>query len=126
MLTQIKNAQAVNAERISVPFSTMKFQISKILKQKNFIADVDEKKRKLRKAEISFLDIRLKYDDHIGAIHGIKLISKPSRRIYAKKDQLKPVKSGYGIAVVSTHEGLMVGEDAKKAGLGGEVLFEIW
>ncbi len=126
MLVQIKNAQAVSAERVSIPFSAMKFEISKILKEKKFISDVEKKKRKLRKAEVNFLDIMLKYEDGVGAINGIKLISKPSRRMYAKKGELKPVKSGYGISVISTSKGLMTGEDSKKAGLGGELIFEIW
>lgn len=126
MLVQIKNAQAVSAERVSIPFSAIKFEISKILKEKKFISDVEKKKRKLHKAEVNFLDIKLKYEDGIGVINGIKLISKPSRRMYAKKGELKLVKSGYGISVISTSKGLMTGEDSKKAGLGGELIFEIW
>ncbi len=126
MLIQIKNAQAVSAESVSIPFSNMKYEIAQILKNKNFVGDIEKKKKKLKKAEVNFLDIKLKYDDSVGAISGIKLISKPSRRMYIKKDDIKPVKSGYGISVLSTSKGLMTGENAKKTGLGGELIFEIW
>lgn len=126
MLSQLKNAQTAGADRISVPFSRIKFEIAQILKEKDYIADVEKKKRKLGEIEANYLDIKMKPNDGAGAINGIRLVSKPSRRIYAKKPDLKPVKSGYGIAVISTSKGLMTGENAKKAGLGGEVIFEIW
>ena len=70
--------------------------------------------------------IGLKYENGAGAINDIKMISKPSRRMYVGKGELKPIKSGYGIAVISTSKGIMAGDDAKKAGIGGEILFEIW
>ncbi|MBI2063850.1 MAG: 30S ribosomal protein S8 [Candidatus Yanofskybacteria bacterium] len=126
MLTQIKNAQARGKSEIVLPFSIIKFEIAGILKNKGFITEVDKRKRKTKKSEFDMLAIELKYSDGAGAIEGIKLISKPSRRMYAGKKDLKPVKSGYGISVVSTSKGIMAGEDARKAGLGGEVLFEMW
>ena len=68
----------------------------------------------------------LKYENGVGAIGGIKMISKPSRRVYVGKDDLKPIRNGYGISVISTSKGLMTGDDAKKAGIGGEIICEVW
>jgi small subunit ribosomal protein S8 len=126
MLIQIKNAQSAGLETIDVPFSAMKFKIAEILKKKGFIEEVENKKKKAHKAEVSFLDLKLKYTDGKGAINGIKLVSKPSRRIYAGKSDLKSVKSGFGISVISTPKGIMTGDEARKAGVGGEIIFEIW
>ena len=126
MLTQIKNAQARGHAETVLPFSKIKFEIAQILKNKNFISEVEKKKKKTKKSEVGLLAIGLKYDNGTGAINGIKLISKPSRKVYAGKEKLKPVKSGYGISVVSTSKGIMAGDDARKAGVGGEVLFEVW
>jgi small subunit ribosomal protein S8 len=126
MLVQIKNAQARNIEEIVLPFSKMKFDIATILKEKGFIGEVEKRKKKMKKAELNFIAIQLKYVDGVGAISEIKLVSKPSRRVYAAKDDLKPIMNGYGISVVSTSKGLMTGSDARKAGIGGEVIFEVW
>ena len=82
--------------------------------------------KKTKKSEVSILGVELKYENGVGAIGGIKMISKPSRRIYAGKDGLKPVKNGYGISVISTSKGLMTGDEAKKAGIGGEIICEVW
>ena len=70
--------------------------------------------------------IALKYDEHGSAINGVKLISRPSRRMYIKTHQIKLVRSGYGIAVISTPKGVMSSKEARKQKLGGEILFEIW
>ncbi len=126
MLVQLKNAQAVSLGSAVVPFSRMKFEVAKILKERGFIEEVEEKKKKMRKVGAPCLSLKLKYEGGVGAINGIKLVSKPSRRVYAGKGDLKPVKTGYGISVVSTSKGIMTGDEARKAGLGGEVLFEIW
>jgi small subunit ribosomal protein S8 len=126
MLVQIKNAQARSIEEIILPFSKMKFDIAMILKEKGFIGEVEKRKKKMKKAELNFIAIQLKYVDGVGAISEIKLVSKPSRRMYAAKNDLKPIMNGYGISVVSTSKGLMTGSDARKAGIGGEVIFEVW
>lgn len=126
MLIQLKNAQARGYTEIVLPFSKIKFEIAQILKNKNFISMVEKKKKKAKTSEQDIIEIGLKYDNGGGAINEIKMISKPSRRIYSGKQGIKQVKNGYGISVISTSKGIMSGEDAKKAGLGGEVLFEIW
>lgn len=126
MLVQLKNAQVRGYAEIVLPFSKIKFDIAKILKDKNFVSDVEKRKKKTKKSEFEVLALSLKYENGAGRIDGVKMISKPSRRMYAGKQDLKPVKNGYGISVISTPKGIMSGDDAKKAGVGGEVLFEIW
>jgi len=126
MLTRIKNAQAVGHERVSIPFSNVKLQIATILKEAGYVGDLERRKRTAKRAEVEYLDLALKYDDGVGAISGIRIISRPSRHIYIKSDQIKPVRSGFGSAVVSTSKGIMTSQSARKAGLGGEVMFEIW
>jgi small subunit ribosomal protein S8 len=126
MLTQLKNAQAVGKEQVSVPFSKMKFRIAQVLQENNFIKDIERKKKKGRKSEIDYLQISIKYDDGHPAISGFKLISKPSRHMYIGTNDIKLVRSGYGIAVISTSKGIMSSKEAKKQNLGGEILFEVW
>ena len=126
MLIQLKNAQAARHERVLIPFSKIKFEIAKVLKDKNFIQNVEIKKKKSKKSEYSYLDLRLKYNDGQGAINGIKFLSKPSRRLYFKNEDIKSVKSGYGIMVISTPKGIMSGDEAKKQNVGGEAIAEIW
>jgi small subunit ribosomal protein S8 len=126
MLTQIKNAQARGKQEVILHFSKMLFAVAQILKRAGFLEEVNKIKKKKDSSELEFISVRLKYENGIGAIRGIKLISKPSRRIYIGKKDLKPVKEGYGISVISTPRGLMTGDEAKKAGVGGEILFEVW
>ena len=126
MLTQIKNAQSRGKEGVVLPFSKMTFGIAEILKNKGFIGGVEKKTRKMNKSEVSILGVELKYENGVGAIGGIKMISKPSRRVYVGKDDLKPIKNGYGISIISTSRGLMTGDEAKKAKIGGEIICEIW
>lgn len=126
MLAQIMNAQAVNKESATLPFSKMKFDIANIMKASGYLSGVERKKKKTKKSEQELLSVTLKYDEHGPAISGVKLISRPSRRMYIKAGQIKPVRSGYGIAVISTPKGVMSSKEARKQKLGGEILFEIW
>lgn len=126
MLAIIMNAQAVNKESAVFPFSRMKFDIANVLKAGGYLAKVERKKRKGKKSEHEFISVTLKYDEHGPAIDGVKLISRPSRRMYIKASQIKPVRSGHGIAVISTPKGIMSSKEARKQKLGGEILFEIW
>lgn len=126
MITRITNAQAVHKDQVFVPFSKLKFRIAQILKDAGYITDVEKRTRKARTAELDWLDISLKYDGTLGAISGTRIISRPSRHIYAKATELKPVRSGFGTAIVSTPKGVMTSNEARKANVGGEILFEIW
>lgn len=126
MLTSIRNAQAVRKERVFVPFSKLKFRIATILATTGYLADVERRTRKTGKSEHEWLDMGLKYDNGLGAISGMRLVSTPSRRLYASVKDLKPVRSGFGFAVLSTPKGIMTSRDARKENVGGEIMFEIW
>lgn len=125
MLIRIKNAQMARKDRLLIPFSKMKWDIAKILKEANFIQDFERKKKKQKKTEQTFIDVKLDAE-HPGAISGIRIVSKPSRRFYIKKSEIHPVLGGYGISIVSTSKGVMTGAEAKKNQLGGEWLAEVW
>lgn len=122
MLNRIRNAQAVSHPTVDVPFSNLKYEIIKILEKKGFIQKIEKRGRKAKK----IMEITLKYSDGMPAISGLKRISKSGQRIYVKAKELQPVKGGYGIAIISTPEGLMTNEKARKKRLGGEEICEIW
>ena len=126
MLVQIKNAQAIGREEVVLPFSGMKLAVANVLQKEGFVGEVEKIKRKMHTAEVPFLRLTLVYKDGQAAIHGVKLVSKSSRRVYAGKNELPAVKSNLGASVISTSKGIMTGREARKAGLGGELLFEIW
>lgn len=126
MLTQLNNAQVAGHKEVTLPFSKIKLEIAKVLKEAGLLLDFDRKKTRAKKSEVEVLNLKLKYNGSTGVISGIKLISKPSRRVYVGKDKMKQVKSGFGISVVSTSRGLMTGDHARKLGIGGEAIFEIW
>lgn len=122
LLTQLKNAQAVKKENIKVPYSKMDEGVLKILTSHNYIENFEKKGQKVKR----YLDVKLKYVENNGVINGIKLISKPSRPIYVGFEKIRLVKHGYGLMVISTSKGIMGGQEARKAKMGGLALFEIW
>ncbi len=122
MLTKIKNAQAVKKENVKVNYSKINESILKILSSGGYIDGFEKKGQGIKR----ILDIKLKYENNAGAINEIKLISKPSRHIYMGYKEIKLVKRGYGLMVISTPSGIMNGKDARKMKVGGEALFEIW
>ena len=127
MLIRIKNAQMSKSEQVSLPLSKMKFEIANILKEEGFLNNVEKRKKKGKKAtEIDYLLLEVKYNDGQGALNGVKLISKPSRKIYIKSKDIKLIRSGFGISVLSTPKGMMSSKEARKENLGGELLFEVW
>ena len=119
MLTRIRNAQSAGHETVEVSLSKIKFEIAKILKREKYIDDY----KKAGKGNKKVLEISLKSP---AVIQEIKRVSRPGQRIYTKAAELKQVKSGYGISIVSTPKGLMTNKEARKVRLGGEILFEIW
>lgn len=122
MLTSIKNALAVRNPTVSLSFSNLKYEIGKILEKEGFIENVEKRGKGMKKT----LEITLKYIEKKPAISGLKRISKPGQRIYCSWKKIRPVKSGYGIAIISTSKGLMTNKEARKQKLGGEVICEIW
>ncbi|MBI2450513.1 MAG: 30S ribosomal protein S8 [Candidatus Nealsonbacteria bacterium] len=122
MLNIIMNAQRVGKPEVSVSLSNLKFNIAQILEKNKFIEKAEKKGRSDRK----FIIITLKYDNKIPSISGIKRVSRPGQKIYASFSELRSVKSGYGIAIISTSKGLMTNKEARKNKLGGEIICEIW
>ncbi len=122
LLTQIKNAQAVKKERVKTPYSAMDEKVLEILASSHFISGFEKKGRNPKK----YLESTLLYKNGSPAITEVKFVSSPSRHIYKKYSQLRTVKQGYGISVISTSKGLMTDADARKGKVGGEVLFNIW
>lgn len=122
MLNRIKNGQAVSKTEVLVPFSKLKNEIVTVLEKQNFIGEI----KKNVKGKSKVLKISLKYKDGSGAIEGLRRISKPGQRIYVSAQEIKNVRGGFGISVISTSKGLMTNSEAKKAKLGGEVLIEVW
>lgn len=122
MLNQIRNAGDVQKSEVSVSFSNLKYEVAKVLTQEGFIGEV----KKAVKGKNKIMKIVLKYDNGISAISGLKRVSKPGQRIYGKWSEIKRVRGGYGISVISTPKGLMTNKEARKQKLGGEILLEVW
>jgi small subunit ribosomal protein S8 len=123
MLTRIRNATTVRHDRTDVPASKMKLEIAKILKQEGFIRTF----KLLEEGPQGLIRIYLKYaDDGEPAIHGMRRVSRPGRRVYRAAGELPKVQSGLGVAVVSTNRGVLTDEQARSLRVGGEVLCEIW
>ena len=109
-------------QSIQAPFSNMNFKIAKVLIAQNYLKSAE----KLKVEKKDYLDINLLYKKGQPAINEIKFISKPSRRMYRHFQDLKPVRQGFGMAVISTSKGLMTNREARKNKIGGEYLFEIY
>jgi small subunit ribosomal protein S8 len=123
LLTKIKNAQAVKKESVKLPYSNMDFAVAELLVTHKFLDGAFKKGRLPKRV----LDAKLKYDKNgQGAIQGVKILSRPSRRLYIGYKDIRPVRQGYGLLVLSTSKGVMDGKSAKKQKLGGQLLFEVW
>lgn len=129
MLTRIRNAQAAGLRVVRVPLSKVKLSVAKILKEEGFVDAVEIVKTEKK---FDFMEISLRYDFDknsnlkVPVISGIKRISKEGQRIYIKKNEIRKVKNGLGISIVSTSKGVVSGEKARKDGLGGELICEVW
>ena len=123
MLTRIRNANQLKYKEVLVPTSKLKVEIANILKNEGYINGY-----KIEKTENgSMMVLELKYGaKKERVITGLKRISKPGLRVYAKKEEIPTVLNGLGIAIISTSKGLMVDREARKQNLGGEVLAYIW
>lgn len=123
LLIQIKNAGYAKRPSVTIPFSKMKFAIAELLKDKGYVGEVAKKGKTVPR----FISIVLLYETSgRPKVNDVKRISKPSRRLYEKAKNLQGYRSGYGLAVLSTPKGIMTDMDAKKANVGGELLFTIW
>ncbi len=123
MLTRIRNANGMRYLEVEVPASKIKVEIAKILKEEGFISDYKIKKNPVQ----NIIVLNLKYGEKKErVITGLKRISKPGLRVYAKSEEVPRVLNGLGIAILSTSKGIMTDKEARKQTLGGEVLAYVW
>jgi len=126
MLTRIRNALIAKHDSVDIPASTIKKAIAEILVQEGYIKSF-EVIQDSENAEKKTIRIQLKYGPNKQrVIVGIKRISRPGLRVYARKDQMPKVLGGLGVAIVSTSRGVMTDREARKQGVGGEVLAYVW
>ncbi len=138
MLTRIRNAQMVKKPEVVLPYSKVKFKIAQILEKEGWLGKVEKIEPQLVKMESKLrgkkekynrfnqIKIQLLYKNGQPKISQLKRISKPGRRVYVSKDKLPRVLNNYGIAIISTSKGLMTNKQAKKEGVGGEVICEVY
>ena len=123
MLTRLRNASIVRHDTAEMPVSKIKLAILKILKEEGFISDYEVIKNKPAR----LVKVRLKYrDDNRSMISGIERVSRPGLRIYARNNEIPRVYGGVGIAILSTPRGVITGQQARRQGVGGEVLCYVW
>ena len=124
MLTRIRNANTAKHDTVDVPFSKMKLAIANILLDEGYITKYDV----IEDGNFKTIRITLKYgaDKNEKIITGIKRISKPGLRVYANKEELPQVLGGLGTAIISTNQGVVTDKEARKLGVGGEVLAFVW
>ena len=123
MLTRIRNANLALHDAVEMPGSTMKAEVARVLRDEGYITDYE-----LRDADVGTeLVVRLKYDrDRRRVISGLERVSKPGRRVYVDRTSIPKVLGGMGISVISTSQGIITGHEARRRGVGGEVLCSVW
>ena len=122
-LTRIRNAITARKAKVEVPASKMKLRIAELLRDEGFVGAVEEKED----GKQGSISITLRYgQDHRNAISGIRRKSRPGQREYVNKDGIPKVRSGLGISLLTTSKGVMTDRAARKAGLGGELICEVW
>jgi len=119
LLTRVRNAAVARHETVTIPTSRMKSEVARILRDEGYISGYEQPNARE-------LVLRLKYIGKTSAVAGLRRISKPGLRVYARKDEMPRVLGGLGVAIVSTSSGLMTGREAERKGLGGEVLAYVW
>lgn len=123
MLTRIRNANTALHDTVEMPGSRLKAELARVLKEQGYITDYE-----LRDAEVgSELVVRLKYSsDRRRVISGLERVSKPGRRVYVDRTTIPKVLGGMGVAVLSTSQGVITGHEARRRGIGGEVICSVW
>ncbi len=123
MLTRIRNGITARKAKVQIPSSKLKQRLAQVLADEGFLVAVSHEQDDKQ----GTITVELKYDsENHNAIQGIRRISRPGQRKYARKDTMPRVRSGLGVAIVTTSKGIMTDRAAKKAGLGGELLCEVW
>lgn len=129
MLTRIRNASKVKKASVYIPFSKIKLEIAKILKREGFIAGYEEIKPGTAEAEdrvFGGIMVTLKYEGGKSVISNIQRVSKPGNRVYVSKVEMPRILNDLGVAIISTSSGIMTNKEARKSGLGGEIMCEIF
>ncbi|MFN2612996.1 MAG: 30S ribosomal protein S8 [Solirubrobacterales bacterium] len=122
-LTRLRNALASEHEEVEIPDSGLKRELSRILKEQGYITDFSVEPARVGEV----IKLKLKYtEERLPVIQGIKRVSRPGRRRYVSHEQVPRVQGGMGTAIVSTSSGVMTGHDAKRNGVGGEVVAYVW
>lgn len=123
LLARIRNAHMAKHDRLDVPASKLKLELCRILKEEGFIRDF----RLMEGKPVTRLRILLRYSpDGIPAITHLGRVSTPGRRVYRRADDIRPIRNGQGVAIVSTSKGLLTDDQARQQRVGGEILCEIW
>ncbi len=122
MLTRIRNATIVKGKVVEIPFSKIKQELAKILKEEGYVQDHEF----VADAKQGIIRVYLKYNGKDNVITGLKRISKPGLRVYAQKDEIPKVLGGLGIAILSTSKGILTDRKARIEGIGGEVICYVW
>jgi small subunit ribosomal protein S8 len=125
MLTRIRNANKALHEHATMPSSRMKVNIAKLLKEEGYIRDYHVERKEDESFDTLVIDLKFGRDRE-RVISGLKRVSKPGRRVYARKDRLPRVLGGMGVAILSTSSGLVTSRTAQERGIGGEVVAFIW
>jgi small subunit ribosomal protein S8 len=127
MLTRIRNAQNAGHKEVVFPTSKLKLAIANILAKEGFVGDVSkEKGESFENVKIILKYYKVSNTQELPAIKGLRRVSKEGQRIYVKNKDIRSVKNNFGISIISTPQGVMTGFDARKLGLGGEVICEVW
>lgn len=122
IIISLKNAQKAKHAEVTFLYSNIKLAVLEVLKKEGFISQVEKSGKDIKKK----ITATLKYEDGVPAITDVKRISKQSKRMYVGYKDLKSVRNGYGITVLSTPQGIMSNKQAMKLKVGGEILFTIW
>ncbi len=128
MLTKIRNAQRAGHAEVWIRFSKLKLSMAKILEREGFVASVSEEKdeNNFKKIKLDLKYDRISETKKTPAIKDIQRVSKEGKRVYVKCKDIRKVKEGFGLAIISTSKGIMTGEESRKAGLGGEYVCKLW
>lgn len=122
LIIGIKNASRAGKPAVRVPHSRLKQAIADVLVREGYLAVAEKKGKKTRK----FLEVEVAFENGTPRVHDVKRISKPSKRVYYAVADITPVRNGYGHIILTTPQGVMTGDEARKAKVGGEALFLIW
>lgn len=123
LLTRIRNALQARHDTVEIPHSTIKSRIAEILVEEGYVSEADVIPGEIE----SKIRVKLKYTpDRRPVVRGLRRVSRPGLRVYAGRQDLPRVQGGLGVAIVSTSQGVMTDRDARRAGIGGEVLCEVW